>query len=73
MKLNKKKRASVRGHLPSNPFVLEDLSLVGGKMIAQNKLGRLRSEMPNRNLQLYESDSEESDPEIKRLKRKAGI
>lgn len=56
-----------------NPLALEDYSLGDTKMISQTKLGRLKSAMPGRGNLANDSDSEESDPEIKRLKRKAGV
>jgi hypothetical protein len=42
-------------------------------MIKQTKLDRLKSAMPGKNNLGVDSESEQSDPEIKRLKRKAGI
>ena len=72
MEIKKKKRASVRWQ-PTNQFVFDDLSLGGAKMISQTKIGRLRSAIPGRDLQAEDSSSDVSDPEIRRLKRKAGV
>ena len=72
MEIKKKKRASVRWQ-PTNQFVFDYLSLGGAKMISQTKIGRLRSAIPGRDLQAEDSSSDVSDPEIRRLKRKAGV
>jgi len=63
----------VRWQPKANPLALEDFSLGQTKMISHSKLGRLKSAMPAREMQFEDSDSEESDPEIKRIKRKAGV
>jgi hypothetical protein len=42
-------------------------------MISSSKLSKLKSAMPGRALKFEDSDSDVSDPEIKRLKRKASI
>ena len=73
MEIKKKKRASVRWQQPTNHFALDDLSLGGAKMISQSKISRLRSAIPENELQLEDTNSDISDPEIRRLKRKAGV
>lgn len=45
----------------------------GAKLIANTKLDRLKSAMPARERQIEDTESDVSDPEIKRLKRKAGV
>lgn len=67
------RKASVRWNPISNHFAFEGLDIGGAKMITNSKLNRLKSAIPNNMLDQMESDSEQSDPEIKRLKRKAGI
>jgi len=63
----------VRWEPPPNPFVFDDLDLGDTKMVKQTKLGRLKSAMPAREREFEDTDSDISDPEIKRLKRKASI
>ena len=55
----------------TNPFVLDDFG--DSKLISGSKLGRHKSAMPGKEKNFEDSDSELSDPEIKRLKRKASI
>ena len=55
-----------------NPLSFEGLDFGSSKMIAQSKLNRLKSAMPSNLLDNIDSSSDSSDPEIKRLKRKAG-
>lgn len=74
MRLNKKKRSSVRWQPREAPLVLlEDHSLGGAKMISNTKLGRLKSAAPVKHPQFDDSESDISDPEIKRIKRKASV
>ena len=42
-------------------------------MVTNSKLNRLKSAMPVNRLDDMDTESDKSDPEIKRLKRKAGI
>lgn len=70
---SRKRRGSMRKNLLANPFVSDDLGLGDTKFLMNNKLNRNKSAMPQRNLEFEETSSEYSDPEVKRLKRRAVI
>ena len=67
------KRASARWIPSVNPLFVDDDDLGDHKMITKTKLGRLKSAMPGKEANFEDTDSDVSDPEIKRLKRKASI
>ena len=67
------RKASMRWDKVMNPLSSEGLDFGDSKMITQSKLNRLKSAMPPNMLDNIDSSSDSSDPEIKRLKRKAGI
>lgn len=62
----------MRWNQVTNPLSFEGLDFGSSKMITQSKLNRLKSAMPSNLLDNIDSSSDSSDPEIKRLKRKAG-
>ncbi|CAI2386722.1 unnamed protein product [Moneuplotes crassus] len=67
-----KRRGSMRKNVFDNSLFTDNLAL-GDSLFMPNKLNRNKSTMPKKEMQFDDSSSEASDPEIKKLKRRAAI